>query len=52
MNREQIIDVLETLSRSQGRYGRLLDSITEEGIEFLVDQEFTDAVDMIMFLEG
>lgn len=52
MNRDQIMGALETLSRSQGSYGRLLDNITEEGIEYLEDQEFKDVVDMIMFLEG
>lgn len=52
MDRDQIIETLKSLARSQGSYGRLLDSITEEGIQFLADQEFKDAVDMIMFLEG
>ena len=59
MNRYQILEVIETLAKSQGFYGRLLESIndaTEEQREAffteLEEQGFVDAVDLVMYLEG
>lgn len=58
MNREEILNTLEVLSRTQGMYGRLLHQIgslspveREHVMEELEAQDFQDAVDMIMFFE-
>lgn len=58
MNREQILNAVKNLAASQGFYGRLyevLSSGTEEAENALgqmVEQNFGDAVDMVMWLES
>ena len=59
MNREQILDVFRQLASSQGFYGRLLARINsadedtrDEFLSNLEEQNFSDAVDLIMYLEG
>lgn len=57
-----VIDIIDTLSHSQGFYGRLLRDIYElkkyepEMFMMFVDeiesQEFTNALDIVMYFEG
>lgn len=59
---EQVVDVIEMLSYSQGFYGRLLEEILyieenepekyEKFKEVIEKQEFSDPVDVVMFFEG
>lgn len=59
---EQVVDVIEMLSYSQGFYGRLLDEIMyieeneprkyEVFKQIIEAQEFTDPVDVVLFFEG
>ena len=59
---EQVVDVIEMLSYSQGFYGRLLDEIMYieenepekyEVFKAIIEaQEFEDAIDVVMFFEG
>lgn len=59
---EEVIDVIEMLSYSQGFYGRLLDEIMyieenepakyEVFKEIIEKQEFKDPVDVVLFFEG
>lgn len=59
---EEVVDVIEMLSYSQGFYGRLLDEILyieenepekyEKFKEVIEKQEFNDPVDVVMFFEG
>lgn len=58
MTRNDILDAIRTLARSQGFYGRLLDAIYEadddardEFLDTLEDQHFNDTLDLVMFLE-
>ena len=54
MNREEIIDTILSLSKSQGFYQRIYDQIIddEETLEYLERQKFKDVIDLIMFLES
>jgi len=58
MNREQILNAVRTLAASQGFYGRLYDVLTsgsdeaEVFLDLMVDQNFCDTVDMVMWLES
>lgn len=52
MNAEQIIETLKTLARSQGSYGRFLEVLDADGLDYLVAQNFSGPVDLVMFLEG
>lgn len=54
MNKQEILDAVSSLAKSQGFYGRLLLELNEkeEMLNYLVDQNFKDVVDMVMFLEG
>lgn len=59
MNRYQIENLMQSLAMSQGFYGRLLDQIysapedeQERFWENMEAQNFGDAVDIVMFLEG
>ena len=59
MNRIQIENLMQSLAMSQGFYGRLLDQIysapedeQEMFWENMEAQNFGDAVDVVMFLEG
>lgn len=59
---EQVVDVIEMLSYSQGFYGRLLDEIMyieeneprkyEVFKQLIEKQEFQDPVDVVLFFEG
>ena len=59
---EQVVDVIEMLSYSQGFYGRLLDEILyieeneprkyEVFKQLIEKQEFKDPVDVVLFFEG
>lgn len=53
MNREQILQTIKSLAQSQGFYGRLYEQIVDndEVLDYLEQQNFTDAVDMILFFE-
>ena len=61
MKMNEIINVIEMLSHSQGFYGRLLRSILElkqenetgynELKHYLESQNFSDSLDVIMFFE-
>lgn len=61
MKMNEIIDVIEVLSHSQGFYGRLLRSIYElkqeneeeynELKHYLESQNFSDALDVVLFFE-
>ena len=59
MNRYQIENLLQTLAMSQGRYGRLLNEIysapedeQERFWENMEEQNFGDALDVVLYLEG
>ena len=59
---EQVVDVIEMLSYSQGFYGRLLeeilyieenDPVKYEVFKTIIEkQEFKDPVDVVLFFEG
>lgn len=58
MKREEILEVLESLAKSNGRYYRLLSLIEEmpqqqyeATMELLEKQNFKDAVDLVMYFE-
>jgi len=55
MNKEQIKETLQALSKCQGFYGRYLREIKdneEEVLKGLEKQGFKDPVDLVLFLEG
>lgn len=54
MKRNEILNAIKSLARSQGFYGRLLNEIEEndEILDVLERQNFNDVVDMILFIEG
>ena len=59
MKREQILDTFRSLARSQGFYGRLLEAIDrltyeerEDYLTALEEQNFSDALDLVLFVEG
>lgn len=52
MKRDEILELFRSLSRSQGFYGRLLQEITDEQLDYLEEQKFKDPVELILFLEG
>lgn len=53
MNKEEILNSVKSLAKSQGFYGRLYEQLydNDEALEFLEKQNFKDIVDMILFLE-
>lgn len=53
MNEEQILSAVESLSHSQGFYGRLLAELrnNKQALSYLAKQNFGDVVDLVMFLE-
>lgn len=57
MNREQILNAIRQLAASQGFYGRLYDVLTsgsdeaEACLDTMVKQNFSDTVDMVIWLE-
>ena len=58
MNAQEIMSAIRELAMSQGFYGRLYEKLTDgsdESAEFLntmVEQNFGDSVDMVLWLEG
>lgn len=54
MNAEQILDVIKSLSLSQGFYGRLLRTIDEcpDVLDDLVAQNFGSELDLILYIES
>ena len=53
MNREEILNVIIGLSRSQGFYGRLYRDICENEaiLDEMVAQNFATPLDMVLWLE-
>lgn len=61
MNRDEIMDNIRTLASSQGFYSRLYSSLCDmrdndpeefdRNMTILEEQNFGDAVDLVMFLE-
>jgi len=49
----EIQKAIETLTRSQGFYGRILKALdnNDELLDKLVDKGFKDVVDLVMYLE-
>lgn len=55
MTREEILEAIKDLAKSQGYYGRLLRAIEEEDetiLDTLEEQNFNDVVDMVLYLES
>ena len=57
MNKKEILENIRILAVSQGFYGRLYQSIMESNekeniLQHLENQNFTDAIDLILFLES
>lgn len=57
MNKNKILENIRILAASQGFYGRLYQSIMESNekeniLQYLENQNFTDAIDLILFLES
>ncbi len=56
MNKEQILNTIKKLGRSQGFYSRLYNAlINGEGDDFLNElekQNFKDSVDLVLYLES
>ena len=59
MKRDEILWIFQSLARSQGMYGRILrliDRMTDEEREVmwqeLEAQDFEDAVDLVLYIEG
>lgn len=57
MNKKEILENIHILAASQGFYGRLYQSIMESNekeniLQYLENQNFTDAIDLILFLES
>ena len=57
MNRQEILSSIQSLSMSQGFYGRLYQFLTsgndaaEEYKNKLEEQKFNDVVDLVMYIE-
>ena len=57
MNKQEILATLQMLAKSQGLYGRLLSDwerfdIMDEALEELESMNFSDAVELIIFIES
>lgn len=54
MKREEILDHIKFLSKSQGFYRRLYEQIkdNEEALSYLEEQNFKDLLDLVIFLEN
>ena len=58
MNRQEILNAVKSLAMSQGFYGRLYNALTngtevaEALLQEMVDQNFKDSVDMVMWIES
>lgn len=57
MNRDEILNILSSLAKSQGTYARLYKTLSdgsedsEKFLNLMESQGFNDTVDMIMWLE-
>ena len=53
MDRDDILKAVEMFAHSQGFYGRLLMELreNEDFLDYLVEQNFSNTVEMIRFLE-
>lgn len=57
MDRQEILSSIQSLSKSQGFYGRLYQFLTngndkaEEYMNKLEEQKFNDVVDLVMYIE-
>lgn len=52
MNRNEILDLVKSLAKSQGFYSRLLEELNNEKLDYLEQQNFKDPIDFILFIEG
>lgn len=58
MNREEILNLVKTLASSQGFYTRLYQFLSEnseeseEYLDLLVNKNFKDQIDLILYFEG
>lgn len=58
MNEEQILNAIKELAQSQGFYGRLYRDLTDGSkqaeiiLNTLVEQNFKDKVDLVLYIEG
>nr|DAR13264.1 MAG TPA: hypothetical protein [Caudoviricetes sp.] len=54
MTKEEIMEAIKSLAKSQGFYGRLYEFFKEnpEALENFAKQNFKDSLDMVMFLEA
>lgn len=52
MNKQEILSAIESLAQSQGFYGRILENLNDEALDYLEKQNFTDTLDLILFLES
>lgn len=54
MKANEILEAIKSLSQSQGFYGRLYERLVqdEEALQYLEEQNFTDVVDLVLFLES
>lgn len=53
MNKQQILAAILSLAASQGFYGRLYNQIKDNdaALTYLEQQNFSDTVDLVLFLE-
>ena len=54
MTREEILENIKMLAKSQGFYGRVLRAIEEDDsiIDTLEEQNFKDVIDLVLYLES
>lgn len=52
LDKANILGILTSLSKSQGKYSRMLSTIDDGILNHLEEQNFNDAVDLILYLEG
>lgn len=54
MTKEEIMEAIKSLAKSQGFYGRLYEFFKEnpDALEHFAKQNFKDSLDMVMFLEA
>lgn len=51
MKKQEILSAIESLAQSQGFYGRVLENLNEEHLNYLEKQNFKDVIDLVLFLE-
>ena len=54
MKKNEILDFIKSMAKSQGFYGGLLNAINEDNsiLDTLEEQNFKDPIDMIIYLES